>query len=359
MYALIMAGGSGTRFWPRSRKKHPKQLLKIHGESTMIQQTVERLKPIIPAEKIFIVSTKVQISAIADQLPEIPSQNLIVEPQGKNTAPCIGLGALHIDEAEQDAVMVVLPADHLVGDEDSFLQRLQQGAEIAGKTSALVTWGVKPTYPATGYGYIQHTDEAVTSENGAAAYKVKTFAEKPTLGTAKRFLESGDFLWNSGIFIWKTSVILSEIEKLLPDMYDGLNTIRTAFGEEDEAATLERVYRQIKSISIDYGVMEYAKNVMVLPGDFGWNDLGSWEEVYKIQAKDDDGNVAGERDILVDTKNSFFSAESGGKTIAAIGLDDFIVVDMDDALLICPRDRVQDVKRVVDILKRRKAEELL
>ncbi|RME00009.1 MAG: mannose-1-phosphate guanylyltransferase [Calditrichaeota bacterium] len=356
MLALIMAGGSGTRFWPKSRKKHPKQLLSIYGKETMLQQTVNRLKPAVPVEKIFIVSTQSQIEEIQKQLPQIPPQNIIVEPVGKNTAPCIGLGALYMRRVDPEEVMVVLPADHLITKEELWLQQLQQAEAVARHTNALVTIGIRPSYPSTGYGYIQFTNDVVNIDS-ISAYKVKTFAEKPNYETACRFLESGDFLWNSGIFIWKISTILREIEEHLPEIHDALNKIDQAIGTPKEKETIDFIYRQIRSISIDYGVMEYAKEVYVLAGNFGWNDLGSWNEVYEIQPKDEQKNVAKEHHVLLDTRGCLVDVNN--KVVAAIGLKDMIIVDTEDAMLICPRDRAQDVREVVEALKRKKMDHLL
>jgi len=356
MLALIMAGGSGTRFWPRSRTSKPKQLLNIHGESTMIQQTVNRLLPIIPPEGIYVVSTLPQIEEIKQQLPQIHHSNILVEPIGKNTAPCIGLGALFMQHNANDEVMVVLPADHLIQDEDEFRKKLLCAETIAKKDGALITLGIKPTKPATGYGYIQHTTEDIGVED-ILAYKVKTFAEKPNYATACRFLESGDFLWNSGIFVWKISSILHEMKELMPEMWDGLEEIRKALGTPEQDEVIERVYRQIRNISIDYGIMEQAGDVVVLPSSFGWNDVGSWDEVYRLSQKDDDGNSADAKHILLDSSNCLIDVQD--KIVAAIGLENFVVVDTGDALLICPRDKAQQVKEVVDLLKERDESSLL
>jgi mannose-1-phosphate guanylyltransferase len=351
MLALIMAGGSGTRFWPKSRVKHPKQLLNIYGAETMIQQTIRRLQPLIPPEKIFIVTTRSQISETIAQLPEIPRANFIVEPYGKNTAPCIGLGSLFLRKENPDAVTVVLPADHLIENERRFLEQIVQAADVATHSDALVTIGIKPTFPAKGYGYIQHTGEKIKTEKGWA-FRVKTFAEKPNYETACRFLESGEFLWNSGIFVWKISAIMQELEEHLPELADGLVTIDRALGSSEQDERIELVYRQTKSVSIDYGVMEYAEKVAVVPGDFGWNDLGSWEEVYKIQEKDANGNAADSQHILIDSHNCFVDAKE--KVVAAVGVKDLIVIETADALLICPRNRAQEVKDIVETLKRKK-----
>lgn len=356
MYALIMAGGLGTRFWPRSRRKHPKQLLNIVGERSLIQNTVLRLRPFVPNENIFVVSTAEQLHAIREQLAEIPSRNLITEPRGKNTAPCIGLGALVLERLDPEAVMVVLPADHLISDDQAFARIVRAGARVAKERNGLVTVGIKPTYPATGYGYVQFEDGDDTID-GESVKRVKTFAEKPNIETAERFVRSGDFLWNSGIFIWKAKRILQEIEEHLPQLYDGLCEIRTAMGEHDEEEITNKIYCQIKSVSIDYGVMEYAKDVWVLPADFGWNDLGSWDEVYKLYDLDELGNGLNGQHLVYDSSGCF--VDSPDKSVALVGVKDLIVINTGDALLICHKDRAQDVKQVIDIAKRKNLEHLL
>lgn len=351
-----MAGGSGTRFWPKSREQRPKQLLEIVGPGTMLQNTVRRLRPLIPAQNIFVVSTQIQAREIARQLPDLPAANLLIEPIGKNTAPCIGLGAIYMRRLNPEGVMVVLPADHLIEDDDAFLATLRAGARIAAERKKLVTIGVKPTYPATGYGYIQ-CGKSEFQVDGMPAHGVKTFAEKPNFETAQRFLKSGDFLWNSGIFIWTFSTILSQIEELLPQMHDGLVEIDRHIGLPDEQQTIDRVYRQIKSISIDYGVMEGARNVVVLPAQFRWNDLGSWDEVYKLQKKDGEQNAALTPSVLLDCHGCLIDAPD--RVVAAVGLKDIAVINTPDALLICPRERAQEVKELVELLRRRKFNQVL
>ncbi len=356
MYAVIMAGGEGTRFWPRSRSKRPKQLLNIVGSETMIQTTISRLKSLVEPDHIFVVTTKRQKETILEQLPILPAENLIIEPKGKNTAPCIGLAATILYAKDPDSVMVVLPADHKIDDTELFQKTIRAAAELAKSKSGLVTIGIDPTYPATGYGYIQH-NQLVENIDGIEAYDVKTFAEKPDIQTARRFLKSGDFFWNSGIFIWKTSQILSEIEESIPQLYSGLMKIKKALGTPEESEIIQKVYCQIKSISIDYGVMEHSRNVYVVKGKFIWNDVGSWDEVYKISPKDENGNALIGDGILLDTQNCYFDMKD--LFIATIGLENLIVVQTDDALLICPRDRAQDVRDLVDILKRKKMDKLL
>ena len=356
MIAVIMAGGSGTRFWPRSRERMPKQLLSLVNERSMLQNTIDRLGDLVTPEQVLVVSTATQADAIRQQLSHIPEENILVEPKGKNTAPCIGLAALHARRRNPDSVMVVLPADHLIEGEEEFRQVLRTGERLARETEALVTIGIKPTYPSTGYGYIQFGD-LLDDRDGVQAYRVKTFAEKPTLEVARRFLESGDFLWNSGIFIWKTETILRHIEELLPELYNGLLEIEKALGTPEEAEVVKRVYCQIRSVSIDYGVMEHAKNVIVLKATFSWNDLGTWEEVYKISPKDENGNAITGLVVHKDTKNSLI--DSPHRLIATLGVENLVIVDSGDAILICHRDKAQEVRDIVEILRRKGLKEYL
>ncbi|HFE53704.1 MAG TPA: mannose-1-phosphate guanylyltransferase [Bacteroidetes bacterium] len=356
MIAVIMAGGSGTRFWPRSRERMPKQLLSLVNERSMLQNTIDRLGDLVTPEQVLVVSTATQADAIRQQLSHIPEENILVEPKGKNTAPCIGLAALHARRRDPDSVMVVLPADHLIEGEEEFRQVLRTGERLARETEALVTIGIKPTYPSTGYGYIQFGD-LLDDRDGVQAYRVKTFAEKPTLEVARRFLESGDFLWNSGIFIWKTETILRHIEELLPELYNGLLEIEKALGTPEEAEVVKRVYCQIRSVSIDYGVMEHAKNVIVLKATFSWNDLGTWEEVYKISPKDENGNAITGLVVHKDTKNSLI--DSPHRLIATLGVENLVIVDSGDAILICHRDKAQEVRDIVEILRRKGLKEYL
>ncbi|MDZ7261374.1 MAG: mannose-1-phosphate guanylyltransferase [candidate division KSB1 bacterium] len=300
MYVLIMAGGVGTRFWPRSREKFPKQLLSIVDDKTMIQSTVARLGDLASRDNLYVVTTGAQVEGIRAQLPFLKAENIIIEPKGKNTAPCIGLSALFMKRTDPEGIMVVLPADHLIQEEEKFRSVITTGIKIVQEKDCLVTIGIHPTYPATGYGYIQY-DGKLEGNYKIPAYKVKTFAEKPDIRTAERFLASGDFLWNSGIFIWKIKTILQEIEEALPELYDGLVEIDQALGKPNQDEVIHRVYCQIRGISIDYGVMEQAKNVVVLEGKFGWNDIGSWEEVYKISHKDEYGNAFKGNHVLKET----------------------------------------------------------
>jgi mannose-1-phosphate guanylyltransferase len=355
MMALIMAGGSGTRFWPKSRESHPKQLLQIVGEGTMLQNTVQRLKPLIANERIFIVCKESQREAVLAQMPQLPEENIIVEPWGKNTAPCIGLAALFMRKRFGDDVMAVLPSDHLIGPAENFRETLAASGEIAREHKVLITIGIPPTFPATGYGYIQRSDEALPHTR---AQKVKAFAEKPNLETAQRFLASGDFLWNSGMFVWRVSAIMEQLDEHLPQLSDGLHEIEAALGTPREHETIGRVYQQIKSISIDYGVMEKAKNVVVLPANFEWNDIGSWEEVYKLSAKDKEQNaLLHGNHVMYESTGCLVDVKD--KVVAAVGVQNLLIVESEGALLICARERAQEVKELVDHLKRKKLTELL
>ena len=360
VYAVIMAGGVGARFWPRSREKSPKQLLEIVNRETMIQNTVKRISEMIAPENILVVTNKLQKPLVAKQLPQLPIENIIVEPQGRNTAPCIGLAALFVQQADPDAVMVALPADHIMQDEEEFRRVLRLAIWVAYESGELITVGIEPTRPETGYGYIQFVDEENAEPNpyfDRGVYKVKTFAEKPNEETAKQFLASGDFLWNSGIFIWRASTILREMKELLPEMCEELMKIDGAIGTEKFEHVIETAYRIIRSISIDYGVMEKARHVYVIKGNFGWSDVGSWDEVFRISGKDDDGNSVTGKTFLQDTKNTLVYA--GDKFVATIGVENLIIITTDDGVLVCDQGRSQEVKEVVDYLRRKQMNDLL
>ena len=356
MYCVIMAGGSGTRFWPLSRERRPKQFLSIHEKDSLIQSTIKRFHDLIGWDHIYIAAKESQKSVLENHLLKVPVQNVIYEPVGKNTAPCVGLAALFVHEHDKSGVMIISPADHLVKQKAIFKKAILTGHKIAKEKGGLVTIGIKPTRPSTGYGYIQVNDE-VPTELGTPAYTVKTFAEKPNLETAERFLESGDFYWNSGIFILRVDSYLNALEEHLPDLYDGLMEIRRYLHKPQFTDVMDRVYRQIKSISIDYGVMEKANNVYAVRGDFEWNDLGSWEEIYKLSKQDDKGNAMRGDAILLDTSDSYVQSSDG--IVAVVGLDNVVVVRDGNATLVCARDRVEDVKKVVEKLRNKKRKQYL
>lgn len=353
IYAVIMAGGVGSRFWPRSKKKLPKQLLKIFGDDTMIQATVNRLRGLVEKENIFVITNELQRPEVINQLKDVPAENIIEEPFGRNTAACIGLASIIVKAKDPDAVTIVLPADHIIKDEEKFNQILENAAKFANESKGLVTIGIQPTRPETGYGYVQINDNAV-SEN---IFKVYTFAEKPNYATAVRFVESGDFLWNSGMFIWRVDVILDEIKNLMPDLYEGLAEIEKSLLGKNFKEELKTVYAQLKKISIDYGIMEKSSKVYLTKGTFNWSDVGSWEEVYQLSPKDEKGNSTEGKVYTNNVNDSYIY--SPGKVTAVIGLDNVIVINHEDTVLICRRDKAQDVKEIVEYLKMNKMDEYL
>lgn len=346
--AVIMAGGKGERFWPKSRTKIPKQFLSLTGEDTMIQATVKRVNRLIPYENIYIITGEDYAGLAAEQIPQVPPGNIIVEPEGRNTAPCIGLAAIHIEEADPEAVMIVLPADHLIGDEEKFVKLLESAAELAADGENLVTLGIKPDRPETGYGYIRLADKK-GDYKGNAAYAVKAFREKPNCETAQYYLESGEYLWNSGMFIWKVSTIRKRIRELLPDLSLGLDVIKNAIGSDNYQQVLRQEYAAFEKTSIDYGIMEKATSIYVLPGDFGWDDVGSWTSLERYLPADVDGNVVRGQAVGAGTKNCII--EGSGKLIATVGLEDIIVIDTPDVIMICPKDKAQQVKELLQKIK--------
>jgi len=350
MYAVIMAGGKGARFWPRSREKKPKHLLDIISERTIIQETVDRIKPLIAPGNILVVTGKKHARTLMEQLPEIPSKNIIIEPEGKNTAACIGLAALHIRKIAGDDVMVVLPSDHAIADSKKFIKVLGAAAKIAVRENGLATIGIKPSSVQTGFGYLEQ-GSLLKRIAGEEAFRVKSIREKPDYRKARRFVQSGHFFWNSGMFVWRASVILNEISRWLPDLYAGLMKINEVLGTPKEAVVVPRVYRKLASISIDYGVMEKAGHVFMLRGDFGWSDVGSWDALWEISPKDAGGNAVLNRShiLLEDAEGSLIY--NPRKLTALVGVKDLIIVETNDALLICKKGRSQDVKKIVEKLE--------
>ncbi len=349
-YCLIMAGGSGTRFWPRSRVKKPKQYLGIFGELSLLQETVQRFVRFIPEELIYVVSASGQKAILEEQTTNLPAKNLIYEPVGKNTLPAIGLAALTISENDPDGIMIVSPSDHLIQNDDLFRQTIESATLIAGKTDGIVTIGITPKFPATGYGYVQTSEEVLLGQP-IKSFSVRKFVEKPALDVAKEYLQQGGFFWNSGIFVFKVSVFLEAVKQFAPGLFADLMLIKGFIGTDEYETKLDQIYRQIESISIDYGILEKAKNVFLVQGDFVWNDLGSWEEVYKYAPKDENQNAQTGEVIFLDTRNSYVSATDS--LIAVVGLDDVIVVQEGNAILVCKRDRAEEVKSVVGEIAKR------
>ncbi len=344
--ALIMAGGRGERFWPKSRKNLPKQFLSLTGDGkTMIQLTIERILPLVAMEDIFISTNKDYKSLVLEQLPGIPRENILCEPCSRNTAPCMGLGAVHIAKKYEDATMVVLPSDHLIRYNSMFINTLKDASEIAQKDSNLVTIGITPDYPETGYGYIKFNPDICEGRS----FIVDRFVEKPSLEVAKEYLATDEYLWNSGMFVWKVSSILQKMKELLPEIYEGLLKIQNAIGTPEEEEILEKEFHDLQSISIDYGIMEKSKNIYTLPGTFGWDDVGSWLAVKRIKKSNEFGNVVNGNVITIETKNCII--EGSKKLIATVGLENLIIVDTQDATLICEKDSAGDIKKILENLK--------
>jgi mannose-1-phosphate guanylyltransferase len=355
LHAVIMAGGIGARFWPLSRKSKPKQLVDLLGNGPMIEQTINRTSPLVAQDQQWIVTNREQMLMIRDAMPSFPEKQFILEPMGKNTAPAIGLAAVRLLRVDPDAVMAVLPADHLIDDVEAFRSCLMRAVSVVAESDALATIGIEPTRPETGYGYIQIDNSAVPLIDGI--FKVKTFAEKPNLQTAKLFLESGEFLWNSGIFVWRADTILKQIADNIPRWHAGLKEITEALGTPEEEAVIRHVFSSRKGISIDYGVMEHARHVAVVRATFGWSDVGSWDEVWRILPHDEQGNACQGNVLAVESKNNLLQV--GQKLVALVNVDNLIVIETDDALLICPRDKSQSVRAIVDALEKSGKEKYL
>lgn len=349
-YALIMAGGVGTRFWPSSRLAKPKQFLNLVGERTMIQMTVDRIRPLIDPSRILVITNDAYVGLVREQLPDLPAGNIIGEVVAKNTAPCVALAASVLHREDPDASMVVLPADHHIQNPVEFRTILEAALAKAEGGRNLVTVGITPHRPETGYGYIQTAEADADRSLARPVHRVKSFAEKPDIHTAIRFLQSGDFLWNSGMFIWRADTILHAFATHLPEM----TALARMVPARSDAAFKTRVddfYRSANSISIDYGIMEKADTVHVVPAEFGWSDVGSWLAVYELAEKDGNGNASqGDRALFVDSANCY-AKTTGKRFTAMVGLDGVAVVETEDTLLVCRLEAAQDVKKVVDAIK--------
>lgn len=355
-YVAIMAGGVGSRFWPVSRAALPKQFLDIlnTGES-LLQATYRRFARFIPAENIFVVTTSDYVSLVEQHLPELNAANILSEPSRKNTAPCIAYMAFKLKARNPGASFIVAPADHLILDEAAFEASCARALEFVDQNPSLITLGIQPTYPNTGYGYIQYNHDEVAH----GIFKVKTFTEKPNLELAKTFLASGDFLWNSGIFIWKVKDILEAYENLMPETYELFHAEAARMDTIEEQEALSFIYPQCSNISIDYGIMEKASNVNIIPASFGWSDLGTWNAAYENMEKDYLGNaVHGDNTMVIDATRNIVHAPHE-KLVLLQGLDDFVVVDTRDVLLICKKDKEQEIKDYMAEVKRNKGDRFL
>ncbi len=352
--AIIMAGGMGARLWPRSTEKQSKQFIHLIGDGTMIQNTVARLQPCFSPEEIYIVAAESYSELIYDQIPLLPKENIILEPYGKNTAPCLALSLTQISEKiSPETVVYALPADHVIYNVREYHNSLNVAGKLALDRKCIATIGIHPTRPETGFGYVQVDDEP--GDLGEAfefgIRHTKTFAEKPDEDTAQRFIDSGDFLWNSGIFTWRADTFWEAFEKYLPEHDQLFKVLRKFVGKEMYSEAVQDVYRQILSESVDYAILEKAKNVYVVEGSFGWSDVGNWDELYRLTMKDGRNNVIEGDVIAIDTSNCFIS--SYDKTIGTVGVENLIIVDSEDALLICRKGNSSAAKEIVDFMKRK------
>ncbi len=356
LHCVIMAGGSGTRFWPQSRKHQPKQLLNIVGEKTMIRATVERVLPLIPFDRMLVVTGGSHEEKIRAQLPEIDSNSVVAEPIGRNTAPCIALAAYKLRKIDPEGVMAALPADHLIGQEREFIKALQSAYNMALETQSLITFGVIPDRPETGYGYIQR-GEVVSENDGFQAYKALRFVEKPDLKTAQSYLAKGDYLWNSGMFVWKISTIIEAFERYLPALSRAMENVAPALNTDAEAEAVNQLYEELPDISIDYGILERSEHVLVIPIDVGWNDVGSWTSLQNVWNTDEDGNAV--KGQTLSLRSSGCVVSSPQKLTALVGVQDLIIVDTPDAILVCRKDSAQDIKQLQILLRERGYQGLL
>lgn len=356
-YGVIMAGGSGTRFWPVSRQRLPKHLLDIFGERTLLQETWDRIAPLFPPERILLVTAADQKEEAARQLPLLPPENILAEPQGKNTAPAIALAAFQINRKAPEASMVVLPADQLISGAESFRKALATALEAARLSKGLVTLGVMPDAPATGYGYIKRGRERFEAA-GEKVYQAERFREKPSYAEALECLAEGCYLWNSGIFIWEVATILTALKRWLPEIYQTLGEIEPVPGTKEAQKRLNEAYEALPAISIDYGLMERADEVLVVPAGFCWQDVGSWDAYYEVSQKDQNNSALKAGGSVVQDSQGCL-AVSPGKLVALVGVENLLIVETDDVLLVCRRGDSQSVRAVVEELQKRGKREYL
>jgi mannose-1-phosphate guanylyltransferase len=358
LYAVIMAGGIGSRLWPRSRTASPKQFLDLVGPYTMLQDTVRRIEPLIPVERILLVVGQEHADTVLEQVPDLSRDNLVLEPQARGTAPCIGLSAMVIQQRDPEAVMGVFPADHQIADAARFREAIAAAAQVA-RDGHLVTLGIAPYEANTGYGYIQR-GPSLGQKHGFEIYQVRCFTEKPDEANAQAFVKSGQYYWNGGIFVWMAATILDEIENHLPRLYEELQAVSEAWRTERRDEVLASAWRRVPKTTIDYGIMEKASRVATIAVDIGWDDVGNWSNLSDLLEGNEEGNVirGRGRTLLLDTADSYVYA-SAERLVAAVGLEDFVIVDTPDALLICPKNRAQEVREVVQALEEQGLDEYL
>lgn len=353
VFEVIMAGGGGTRFWPLSRKKRPKQLLNISGSDIMLNETIKRLDAVVDREHVYIVTNEDQEPLMKELIVGgIPFRNILVEPAARNTAPCVAYAASVLEKEYGDGVMCVLPSDSHIGQPEIYREVMEKAVQVAEESDCIVTIGIKPTFAATGYGYINRGNEVETG-----VWKVDRFVEKPDVDTARQYVESGMFLWNSGTFVFKISTILKAFEEFLPDMAADVRRLVACRGTADEEKVLKEIYPTLQSISIDYGIMEKAENVLVMEGDYGWSDVGSFDALDAVHTPDENNNISIGDNLLIDSKGCVVHGQD--KLITLIGVEDLIVVEAADAMLICRKDAAQDAKKAVEALKEQGREEYL
>lgn len=353
-YVVILAGGTGSRFWPLSRKENPKQFLDVLGVGkSLIQLTYDRLSKICKTENFLIITTAEYKRKIKEHLPLVNDEQIVAEPERKNTAACIALACMKIKNKNPKASVIIAPSDHLVLREDEYQEVLKLALKESVDGEKLITIGIRPNKPETGYGYIQYI-----SNKDSKIKKVKTFTEKPQIELAQSFVKSGDFLWNSGMFIWQVDTLIKGIEEHLPDLYEALADAEEAFDTENEDAALVKAYSMIRAISIDYGLMEKAENVYVIPGEFGWSDLGSWSSLYDTKPKDDQGNLIEANSLIYNSMRNYIKG-SKDKLILVHGLEDYLVADCDNVLVICPRELESEFREFVNDAKNQKGNEFI
>ncbi|MBI5419012.1 MAG: mannose-1-phosphate guanylyltransferase [Deltaproteobacteria bacterium] len=347
-HVVVMAGGSGTRFWPESRMRRSKQFLNLTGQRPMIQETVRRMHPLVPKENVWVVAGEKDAPHLSSRALGIPAGNILLEPEGRNTAPAVALAAFHIARRDPDAAIAASPADHAVSDERAFRSVLGQGLRLARRTGRFVTLGVSPTHPATGYGYIERGDPFGSGRD--AAYNVRRFAEKPDLAAARRFLKSGRFSWNSGIFLFRADTFVHRLARFLPEVHAGLTEAFRFAGRKSFRQKLRAAYRGFPSISVDYGILEKETGILLIPADFGWSDLGTWRSLHEFLGRPGE-NVTFGNVILSDCRNTLVRSDQG--LVAVVGMEDVVVVRSGDAVLVCPRSRSEEVKQIAEEVRRK------